>query len=152
MAACAFQQAMLGHAEHDATDIGPVGRTGAHAAGLHIGVERAAPEKLGRVIGGRHARQGRFRVIDGVDIALLHEHGLLIGAHQHGTEGVVAHLRGALGHRLGATQIALDLFGRGRQALRGEVLVCHGGGPCVDQAGVLWLQGKRRLCNCCTPP
>ena len=72
------------------------------------------PQVGGAEVHVRGARQHGFGMVDGADVALLQEDGLMVRAHQDRPEGVVAHGHRPGGDGVGPAQVAEDLLvGRG---------------------------------------
>ncbi len=84
------QQRALLDAVDEPADVGPVLRAGAHRARLDRRDERAAPELGRREARRRVPRQHRLGVVHAVDVALLEQHGLVVGGDQHRAERMVA--------------------------------------------------------------
>ncbi len=104
------QQGAFFHAVDQAADVRPVLRARAHGAGLHGGHQRAIPQELRRVHGGRVARQHRLGVVHGVHVALLEQHRFPVGRHQQRAEGVVACRQRRRRDGVGAPQVAQRLL------------------------------------------
>jgi hypothetical protein len=97
MAACERQQSLFGHAEDHTANVGPILCAGAHGAGLDCGDKGALPQVIRAVFFGCGANQGSLRMVDGVDVALAHEHRLAVGGDEQGRKGVMALLHGLQG-------------------------------------------------------